>query len=67
MKRYCIICRTMFGCVKDGVKYSCNSCNSSGGCLFLDDPVVRGIKNGICEGCWEAHGSLKFKEVRQAA
>lgn len=67
MKRYCIICHSMFGCIKDGVKYSCKSCPSSRSCLFLYDYSARNVTSGICETCWENHGTQRFKEAVHAS
>ena len=67
MKRYCIICNSMFGCVKEGVKHSCKTCPSSRSCFFLDEPSIRNIIPGVCENCWENHGRLRFKETVPAS
>jgi len=67
MKRYCIICHSMFGCVKDGVKHSCDSCGSSRNCMFLYDSQIRNVTSGICENCWENHGVQVHSEVSVAA
>jgi|GEM_PF-4319843 len=67
MTRYCIICQSMFGCVKESIKYSCKSCPSSPGCLCLYDSLKVDVTSGICENCWENHGRRRFKEAVQAA
>jgi hypothetical protein len=67
MTRYCIICRSMFGCIKESIKYSCESCPSSPGCLFPYDSSKVNVTSGICENCWGNHGRLRGKERAQAA
>ncbi|MBN1627753.1 MAG: hypothetical protein JW944_14635 [Deltaproteobacteria bacterium] len=67
MKRYCIICHSIFGCVKEGIKYSCDNCPYSQSCFYLSDPSDRNITSGICDKCWESHGMLTYKEAAQAA
>lgn len=67
MKRYCIICNSMFGCVKDGVKRSCKTCQSSRSCFFLYDSSAGHLVPGICEDCWETHGRMRLKETVHAS
>ena len=65
MKRYCIVCENIFGCVKGGIKYDCVDCICMGSCKFRNVGTMSYVKNtqvtgGICEGCWERRQAIKL-------
>jgi hypothetical protein len=59
MGRYCIICNTLFGCIKDKVRHVCRDCESVDLCRMPDHFVMSQITGGICDHCWETRKTLK--------
>ena len=59
MGRYCIICKTIFGCVKERVTYVCSDCRDLGRCGLRLDVVMSHVTGGICETCWQSRRALK--------
>jgi len=54
MGRYCIVCHTLFGCIKGGIKYICESCADVDQCYVLAHAKEKQVTGGICQNCWEA-------------
>lgn len=65
MKRYCIMCESIFGCVKGEIKHDCYDCTLVGNCKFRDNSTVSPVEKkiqvtgGICEPCWQRRQSIK--------
>ena len=53
MGRYCIVCRTLFGCVKEREKYICSECVNRGSCAFRHSYLMSQVTGGICDECWQ--------------
>ena len=67
MKRYCIVCQEMFGCIKKGKKYECIDCSLDHHCPYRDDVSRSQTTGGICKSCWEKRKSLKVAYTHRAA
>ena len=52
MGRYCIVCQTLFGCVKGDIKYVCEDCADADHCPVLADANKEQVTGGICQNCW---------------
>ena len=53
MGRYCIICKTLFGCVKGGEKHVCSDCLDGDSCTIRHHFIMAQVTGGICEDCWQ--------------
>lgn len=62
MGRYCIICKTLFGCIEGKERHACNDCLDVDSCDYRDHFATSQVTGGICDGCWEKHHELKKSE-----
>ncbi len=60
MKRYCIVCHEMFGCINGGEKHECSNCSSFNNCPYRNDSNKSHITGGICESCWQKRHAIKM-------
>ena len=52
MDRYCIVCKTKYGCIKGGIKHVCHDCDAYYNCTDNDNISISHTTGGICEECW---------------
>ena len=60
MKRYCIACQKIFGCLKGGEKHDCTSCDTTIHCIRRNDHPGPQVTGGICKDCWENRQLMKM-------
>lgn len=60
MKRYCIACQKIFGCITGGEKYDCTSCDLTDNCIRRNDHSGSQVTGGICKDCWENRQLIKM-------
>ena len=60
MKRYCIVCENIYGCVKGEKKNDCSDCNIVHNCNHNNDLTSSQVTGGICQECWEKRHLIKM-------
>ena len=59
MKRYCIVCENIFGCIQKGRKNVCCDCDDFNVCGYDNDIAGPHVTGGICQECWEKRHLIK--------
>ncbi|MBN2123458.1 MAG: hypothetical protein JW821_04135 [Deltaproteobacteria bacterium] len=59
MGRFCINCKTLFGCIRGGIRYVCRDCDDREACDLRLAGSCSHVTGGICDHCWREWQAMK--------